>query len=134
MAMEPKRKRISLETKISVLTDNDDNIKYSKIKEKYQLGNLSQTSKIKREKGKILNVYKNGNHLKRKSLKGEQFDAVEKELVKWINNMNARNVQVTMMEMESEDQQIIKKEDREGKLRDFLLILIDIDKRKLNIN
>lgn len=108
--MESKRKRISLETKISVLTDIDNNIKYSEIKEKYQLVNLSQISKIKREKERILNAYKNGNHFKMKSLKGGQFDAVEKDLVKWVNDMNGRNVQVTMMEMEAKVQQIIKKE------------------------
>jgi DDE superfamily endonuclease len=108
--MPPKRESLSVATKIAILKDIDNKIKYEDIKDKYGLKHISNVSEIKRKRKDIEEGFKQGMRLTNKSLKKGLFQEVDKKVMSFVNEMTDKGVNVTLQAMEVKAKEIIEQE------------------------
>lgn len=92
-----KRKRVSLDlkTKYDIIRDKEAGLKHSVIKDKYGLKQESHVTNIFKKKDEIVSAYQNKYTRNRKSLKTGSHPQVDKHLVAFISDCNAKKLPVT---------------------------------------
>jgi len=90
-----KRKNLSIKEKYQIICDVDKKMKYDLIVSKFQLGNKSTISEIKKKKDVIIEEYeKIGSNKNAKSLKKAKYPNIDEALIIWIKEARKNNITI----------------------------------------
>jgi hypothetical protein len=111
--MSSKRKRlsISLETKYKIIQDIDKNISNKVILEKFknELNDLSNISKIKKNREVIIKEYESSTSSQRKHLKKSKYPNIEKSLFEFVANCNSLGFPLNTLMLKEKANEFAKK-------------------------
>lgn len=106
-----RRHSISLETKYEVIKLIEQNMPYSEILSKFKdhLNDISNISKIKKNKDKIITEYESTLSSKIKHIKKSSYPGIDKELVSFVGKCNSFGVPVTNNVLKEKAEKIAEK-------------------------